>query len=140
VHSVSGEPVQSAELRPLEAPGALDLLLGLSEAFLAEDAEAVTRTMIKTDIRFSLDPGGDQAEMAEAPLQSREQIYYGLRDYFDQVEVFAVECDCPEEDLGVEDAHGVLELSLQESERSRLFVRLRQLSEGWRVTELRALP
>jgi len=141
VSSVAGEPVVVAdEIRLVEEGSARALLAGLTEAFLAEDAEAVSAYMAQFEIPFSLDPGNASLDPSMAPLQSHEQIYYLLRDYFERVTVEELECDCPEENLGVEDAHGVLELGLQDSPRSRLFVRLRRADDAWWVVELRALP
>jgi hypothetical protein len=141
VSSVEGKPVQVAEdIRLVEEGSARALLADLADAFLAEDAEAVSALMAQSEIPFSLDPGNASLDPSMAPLQSHEQIYYLLSDYFERVTVEDLECDCPEEDLGVEDAHGVLELGLQDSPRSRLFVRLRLAEDGWRVVELRALP
>ena len=141
VNSVKGEPVRTADqIRPMVEEGPRGLLTRLGEAFLAEDAEAVSECMAEQEIPFSLDPRDGNADPAKAPLQSREQIYYRLREYFEQVEVEKLECDCPEENLGVEDAHGVLELGLKDSPRSRLYLRLRRADETWRVVEMRALP
>lgn len=129
-----------AEARSLEQGSAEFLLAELEEGFRTEDARAISERLPETEIPFSLDPAEGSVDPTLAPLQSREQIYYQLRGFFERVEVESVECDCSEEDLGVEDAHGVLELSLADSGRSRLFVRLRRSDELWRVAELRALP
>jgi hypothetical protein len=141
VSSVRGESVRTVEeIRLLEEQGARVLLTRLAEAFLLEDARAVSDCMAGAEIVFSLDPEESGADPDRTPLQSREQIYYRMREYFERVTVEELECDCPEENLGVEDAHGVLEVGLQDSPRSRLFVRLRRADDAWRVVELRALP
>ncbi len=141
VESVQGEPVQTvSEIRPLEEGSAGALLAELAEAFLGEDARGLSAHMAEPEIPFSLEADQESGDPSLVPRQSREQIYYLLRDYFERVWVRQVECDCSEENLGLEDAYGVLELGLEDSARSRLFVRLRRADELWRVVEIRALP
>jgi hypothetical protein len=108
------------------------------EGVEAGDPDALRPLLAEAGIVVRLEPAPSPGTPGEEPTFSREQVYYMLAGWLgeDGIAVEESQCDCPGPGDGVDDAHGVLRLA----GGHRLFVRLRDHDEQWRVVELRALP
>lgn len=127
-------------LRPL-AVSAEKTFLMLSAAFRKGDAEKATALMDEGEILFQLEPPqSDESLKNEEPLRSHQQVFYLLKAFLAQHSIKESRCPCPQDFDDPDNAHGVLELELDDSGLRRFYVRLRRVEHDWRVSELRALP
>ncbi len=128
------------ELRPL-AVAAEKTFRELGVALTEGNAEKATALMDEDDILFQLDPprSGTSAE-DEEPLRSHQQVFYLWKAFLAQHSVEKTECQCPQEFEDPDNAHGVLEVELDNSSVRRFYISLRRAERDWRVAELRALP
>jgi len=127
--------------RPAENAGPGPVFTALTTGFAEEDVEAIVNRLPRMEIPFELrPPGTNQAPVQQHPRRSREQIFYLLQDFFERHEVDQARFLLSGEDERSTDTHGVLQLSLENANSRRLFLRLRQVKGQWKVAELRALP
>ena len=142
-------PVAGSDLARLAQLSAERLLERFADALQAEDADGIRPLLAEADLRVLLIPPGAESLGSDSPgdVYSREQAFYMLEDFFDENDFLLLEaqCRCPEGADGVDDAHGVLSLSLSGDTSSapqdlRLFLGMRPMSGQWQVVEIRVLP
>ena len=128
------------ELRPL-AVSAEKIFRELGLALTEGNAEKATALMDEGDILFELEPPASSSSAEdEEPLRSRQQVFYLLKAFLKQHSIEKTDCPCPQEFEDPNQAHGVLEVEMDNSSVRRFYINLRRVEREWRVAEFRALP
>ena len=147
--------VSTAQSPPSLATPA-DVFRLLPQAFEGRDRTLLSQLLAPGEIRVRLSPTSDRQS---TDLYSAEQVLYMLDEFLRdlrppapggrlEVEGYRsdagnVVCECDAERARNGRAHGVLHLFGERDRRSltqRLYLSLREGSDGWRVVELRLLP